>query len=275
MSEFLCTLQPVENSDLSRCLSVGRMACLQSGLGYDSTGLYPPHVTIIGFFKASGWQVECLSGLIHQRLASLWNCDIEVKEVVVTNKGHVLLDITAPAFADLAMNLAVDAAKLGLALRPKAANHLSLAEGRSAEECSCIAQQYIASLQSSTCRWEFVLSRLSYRSDLDQLRSGGSSHHFEDVLRLPVPMSKVGRGSFEEVRKLLELQQLVNPLHDQPLASSSTATPARSTARITRKRGGDELGSADPDLITPAKEAKALFASLPDTSNLLQVSRCT
>eukprot|EP00971_Amphidinium_carterae_P180850 3587499-Amphidinium_carterae.1 len=55
-AEYLCTLQPRKGSWLENDLLHCRGKCLRAGLGHDTTGLYPPHVTLVGFFKATSQQ---------------------------------------------------------------------------------------------------------------------------------------------------------------------------------------------------------------------------
>merc|ERR1719414_1587720 len=54
--EFLCTLQPRPHSDVEKWFASCREACRHQGYGLDATDLYPPHVTVTGYFTATEGQ---------------------------------------------------------------------------------------------------------------------------------------------------------------------------------------------------------------------------
>lgn len=204
-SEYLCTLQPPNSSALAQGLLSRRVACQQAGFELDATGLYPPHVSVTGFFKATQSQAAEICTIAATELAAVlapaalppdqWGSDggadvgsecVKVQQVVTTEGGHVLLDVVAPLISDFAQVLATQAARVGVHLRPKAVRHLSLASGRNPEERAGIARCYEDLLVGGCC-WDLVVSRLLFRSDVDKLRVGGDMHVFEELLRLKLP----------------------------------------------------------------------------------------
>lgn len=204
-SEYLCTLQPPSNSALAHGLLSRRVACLQAGFGLDSTGLYPPHVSVTGFFEATQKQAANVCKIVATELAAVLapaalppdhksidggadtrsEC-VKVQQVVTTEGGHVLLDVVAPLISNFAQVLSTQAALAGVHVRPKTVRHLSLASGKSPEQRVGIARLYEDLLVGGCC-WDLVVSRLSFRSDVEQLQTGGSMHVFEELLRLKVP----------------------------------------------------------------------------------------
>lgn len=205
-SEYLCTLQPFETSALACSLTRKRAACQQAGFLQDSTGLYPPHVSVTGFFKATQKQVVDLCLILTKELAATTAKAklrkvgvhsaaaegrpdmIKVNNIVTTDGGHVLLDVVAPKVAELATSVAVQAADIGAHVRPKAVRHLSLASGRNLEEQTGIANIY-QDLDISNCGWNLVVSQMLFRSDIETLQRDGTPHKFKDVLRLPIPQA--------------------------------------------------------------------------------------
>merc|ERR1719512_663740 len=69
--EFLCTLQPRPNSDVEKWFATCREACRLQGYGLDATDLYPPHVTVTGFFTATQGQALEVCALAAAELAEL------------------------------------------------------------------------------------------------------------------------------------------------------------------------------------------------------------
>mmetsp|Transcript_28082 Transcript_28082/g.70505 ORF Transcript_28082/g.70505 Transcript_28082/m.70505 type:complete len:332 (-) Transcript_28082:241-1236(-) len=211
-SEFLCTLQPPSASDFARGLLSRRAACRQAGFELDSTELYPPHVSVTGFFKATQNQAAEICAIISTELAaalapaalplnhegSSGRADassecVKVQQVVTTEGGHVLLDVVAPLITSFAQVLAKQAACVGVHVRPKAVRHLSLASGRSPEQRAGIARLYEGIVVGGCC-WDLVVSRLLFRSDLEKLRRDGDTHAFEEVLRVKLPCAAKAQG---------------------------------------------------------------------------------
>lgn len=210
-AEYLCTLQPPKASALGQGLCSRRAACQQAGLEPDATGLYPPHVSVTGFFKATREQAAEICKIAAQDLAAVLSpvaqapgdegdgtadvvteC-VEVRQVVTTEGGHVLLDVAAPLISGFAEALAAQAALVGVHIRPKAVKHLSLASGKSPEERASIARLHEDLLVGGGC-WDFVVGRLLFRSDVEKLREGGTEHIFEDLLRLKLPCAAKAAG---------------------------------------------------------------------------------
>jgi len=212
LAEFVCTLQPRAGSTLAARLARCREACQDLGLGLDETSLYPPHITVTGFFRASGEQAaricdlavalatsagfaakpeldgsrEEAEGAKHIDLTE-GRGDVQLLRVLSTDTGYVIADVFAPRVSRLAEELAQRSSRdLGVLLRPKAVKHISLASGRGPEEQARIVHIYGAQPLGGG-PWDLVVSKLVARSDLACLRRGGQMHQFEDILRLPLP----------------------------------------------------------------------------------------
>mmetsp|Transcript_120538 Transcript_120538/g.236930 ORF Transcript_120538/g.236930 Transcript_120538/m.236930 type:complete len:246 (-) Transcript_120538:29-766(-) len=230
-AEYLVTMQPVEGSLFAQSLLLKRAECRRAGLGNDSTGLYPPHVSVTGFFKATEQQVNQLLSIVGAEFAdairraraghiSLEDGQfVKVKQLLTTNGGHVILDIAAPAMSDFAASLAAKAARIGAHVRPKAVRHMSIAAGRHDQELHEIAKIH-QDLDMGECGWNLVVSRLLYRSDVESLQRDGKTHEFCDVLRLPIPRtSDVGWEAIYEPSN--QDEYIVPPwkeLHQTPFA---------------------------------------------------------
>lgn len=205
-SEYLCTLQPFETSMFARSLHSRRVACQRAGFGHDSTGLYPPHVSVTGFFKATQKQAKELCSILNTEFsgavaqsnlrafvqndgADESERSVKVNKLLTTDDGHVLLDVAAPMVAEVATNLAGQAARIGVHIRPKKVRHLSIASGRSVEEQAGIARIH-EDLDFGHCGWNLVVSRLLFRSDVETLHREGKPHAFGDLLQLPMPCAR-------------------------------------------------------------------------------------
>lgn len=186
-SEYLCTLQLPEGSRLAHVLNERRTICTAE-MGPDDTVLYPPHVTVTGFFVATPMQARQIVAVASKLVctAAAGAMDVEMRRVVSTDDGHVLLDVVAPGVASLAMALAAEAKQFGVLVRPKNVRHLSLAKRRSAAERERIVQLY-SSLPLGACSCELVVSQLLHRSTVDKLRLHGEAHAFSEMLRVHLP----------------------------------------------------------------------------------------
>lgn len=220
-AEYLCTLQPFENSVFAQSLLMKRAACRRAGYGQDKTCLYPPHVSVTGFFKATQRQAQELCALTVRELISAaarrrrsgqsgggWEKEpeghsVKVKRVISTEGGHVILDVAAPAVAELACTLAEQAASIGLHVRPKDVRHLSIAADRDAKERDGIAKLHEDIDFNCDCGWNLVVSRLLFRSDVETLRTDGTPHLFCDLLRFPVTQALQDPGAFTVAARTL------------------------------------------------------------------------
>jgi len=208
-ADFVCTLQPRPGSTLAAQFASCRRACQCLGLGVDETSLYPPHVTVTGFFRASDEQAARVCELAAELAASAslavrsegsreekaegqtsdlaeGRRDVQLLRVLSTDSGHVIADVVAFSVACLAAALAEKARAFGVQLRPKAVRHLSLASGRGSEEQASILSVYGA-LPLGGGPWDLVVSKLVEKSELACLRQTGQMHQFKELLRLPLP----------------------------------------------------------------------------------------
>lgn len=200
VSEYLCTLQPHGGSQLAQAVLACRASCELAGLDVDSAWLYPPHVSVTGFFTATPEQAKLVCGLARiemdyarQAIASEATTDgghikpIEVRRVLTTENGHVLLDVVAPAMSRLSAALAKRAVALGVNVRPKECRHMSLAAGREdPRQRRAIAELHETLPVEVYAGWELVVAKISKRSDVEALRREGRRHIFSDLLRVPI-----------------------------------------------------------------------------------------
>mmetsp|Transcript_167115 Transcript_167115/g.531537 ORF Transcript_167115/g.531537 Transcript_167115/m.531537 type:complete len:277 (+) Transcript_167115:120-950(+) len=193
-SEYLCTLQPCASSDLAQALLARRASCILAGYGVDATGLYPPHVSVTGFFTATREQASTFCELARRELEHAALRAVEARSVVATDGGHVLLDIIAPGAAEFSAALTAGAAALGVGVRPKTVRHLSLASCRGSDECAGIVALHEGLPSQGGAGWELVVSELTRRSDVEALRQEGRGHAFRDVLRLPLDAARRSAG---------------------------------------------------------------------------------
>lgn len=267
VAEYLCTLQPLEGSALANSLAELRARC-QEECQPDETGLYPPHVSVTGFFEATPEQAEDLRGAV-QELAALHAAregafDAQLRRIVSTECGHVLVDVWAPGVAALAQEIASWGARRGLRLRPKAVRHLSLASRRPPAERARIARLYEALPLDAPCALELVLSRVVRRSSPEQLRRHGCMHAFCDVLRWRLPggapraCATAPRCAVAPTRVQRRPQPQL-PMEGRGRASLCSEALAASAATPLRKRHSEPTAAEEALLrqITPVKLAKA------------------
>jgi len=286
--EYLCTLQPDESSAFAQALRRRRALCKEAGFDVDSTGLFPPHVSVTGFFSASARQAASVCDIVASELRRVaagsgggtanWQgpadaeagmCAPLVRGVVATPGGHVLLDVVAPRITELSQAVACRAVRLGIAVRPKAVRHLSLASGRTAEECKGISELYkdvFAAESMAACSWDLVVSRVVRRSDVDELRRSGQAHVFRDIVRLRLPSTQASVPAL--LSGIVEAggtdhRAFARPTGQPsagPMTPCDAATPQKrrhwpaeqaSATPLDSSRGADDGGE-----ITPVKVAK-------------------
>eukprot|EP00929_Paragymnodinium_shiwhaense_P046886 TRINITY_DN23838_c0_g1_i1.p1 TRINITY_DN23838_c0_g1~~TRINITY_DN23838_c0_g1_i1.p1 ORF type:complete len:1778 (-),score=399.41 TRINITY_DN23838_c0_g1_i1:81-5414(-) len=208
-ASLLINLQPAVGSSFHRLTydCRDRAAALY---GKDSTHLYPLHISATGFLEMSEGLVEALLRLLREALSQEFaKCDrIKVGKVICTPTGYVLYDIDAPAISGFARRLAEQGSwDLGVTIRPKAGNHISLACNRPDEgvrdlirkvyeptgEDSCeaeLAEELRASCHSAT--FDVVVSRLLSRGVFEDFEQTGP-HNFVEVARIPVCTDPAGK----------------------------------------------------------------------------------
>jgi len=280
-SEYLCTLQPPPGSAFERELLELRAVC-QRELFVDETGLYPPHVSVTGFFTASVEQAASICAIAVELAATRTTAGAaagltaEVRGVVATEDGHVLLDIAAPTVARLAEALAERAAALGVHIRPKAVRHLSLASGRPAAARRRVAELF-AGVRAGPCKLDLVVSKLLHRSDLEQLQVEGQAHSFGEVLRLPLcpGADRAARAALvaRAAPSAWFIDHVVTPMRKRRLESdlvppSGARTSADATAGLfgaSRVAGAVAL-QEEPE-VTPGKVAKTRAGAASGTGS--------
>lgn len=258
-SEFLCNLQFPDGSPLSLALRELREAC-RTELGTDATYLFPPHVSVTGFFTATAEQLGCFCQAARTLVSVCANslC-VDIRSIVSTQDGYVLFDISAPGVSELASTLTTMSDLFGLFVRAKAVRHLSLASTRTLAEQKRIVEIY-AGLPLGQCTMELVVSQCMQRSDSEMMRNQGSPHIFQELMRLP--LCKDGRS---------EVQPLVcgnihadTPLRRRPdaiaassicdVSSNDVCTEAQITP-LKRSKVNDEAEITSSDT-TPVKNAR-------------------
>lgn len=191
--EYIINLQPTRDSALQNFLYQKRAACAER-LGMDPTYLYPFHVSVTGFFKgtevAVAQVVELMRSTLEEELA-LQSEDagppVKVNHVLSTTDGYILLDVHAPVINTCAKKLSQKGTELGLRLRPKEVNHISLASGRDEPELQKEIQELYrdVDLVKDNATFDLVLSRVIRRSSFERLAQDGS-HKFEKLVRIKV-----------------------------------------------------------------------------------------
>lgn len=252
-SEYLCTLQFPPGSpwlqELERC----RCACFRD-LGPDETGMYPPHVSVTGFFSATPQQAELLCDKLRKLL--LQRAGIlpvqELRHLVSTPDGHVLFDVAAPGVAALSADLAAWARSIGVAVRPKAARHLSLASGRSPDEQLRVMELH-RHISIGPVHLNLVLSRLLNRSSLDDLASSGQAHLFLELLQLPLPdqrpqqlLSLKSDYAFTPLRKRKTLDGDDDGQHQAFIREITPAKPIKPAATESSSAVAEETEAKTP-----------------------------
>jgi len=248
LPEYLCTLQPPHGSALARKLAACRSSC-QRELGVDEASLYPPHVTVTGFFHATPQQVmrvcAALVRLVRERVQREGVLRTELRGTVSTGDGHVILDVSAPGVTELAAAWAAQAAPHGIRLRAKAVRHMSLGKGRSPPEQESIERLH-GDVPLGACELDLVIARLASRSDVPALRSQGRGHSFTELLRLSLPSGKA--------------HAVLDRLPIRAPAFADASTPVRK--RRGETHGGEELAAAevgcDSADVTPPKLARPM-----------------
>lgn len=152
----------------------------------DETGLYPPHVSVTGFFAATSQQAANICKAATESIAAQAEAGfhIEMRDVISTDSGYVLVDVFAPGVATFAVSLAAQAGTFGVHMRPKDVRHLSLASGRKPEEQSYI-KQLCSILLQGPCTFDFVVAMLLHRSQ--DCNREAKPHIFRELLRLHLP----------------------------------------------------------------------------------------
>lgn len=190
--KYLCTVQPSEGSPLAVALEKATSdSC--SCYGVDDTGLYPPHVTVTGFFVATYNQAERLcraATMLVEQKNLMGPLSVEVLGVLSTDDGYVILNVAAPGVAQLASALAVQGDVMGVHIRAKSVRHMSLARGRGVEDRARIVELYQNVLPTGICPFELVISQLVYRSSLEHLVARRQAHAFYELLRLPLSIRR-------------------------------------------------------------------------------------
>lgn len=292
-TQFLCTLQPRPGSELAQGFAACRTACQSLGIDVDETNLYPPHITVTGFFSATAEQAAqvcelatALAKELHLIVAQS-GCTaqteqpvpaVELVRVLSTDTGYVIADAAAPDVARLAKALSEKAGAFGLHLRPKAVKHVSLASGRETEEQACISHVYSA-LPLGFGPWDLVISQLLVKADVQTMSIDGVGHQFKELLRLPLGVGTppcTAAKAFHHNTKLvsvpLPLASITKPCaHVEQHHSGRTSgcrthlLPFAASTVTPMKRRPRSLPPCEPcedDLVTPPmKQTRAGSAS--------------
>jgi len=197
-ASYLVNLQPSPNSNFCKVIYERRAECAKI-FGADPSYLYPLHVSVTGFFEAYQSQVTALAEAMKQELHKEMEDSqkVAVGKVICTKTGYVLFDLQAKAVTAIAQRLGERSSReLGVHIRPKAVNHISLACNRPDEE----TREKIKAIYEpqedepggaeileayATASFDLVLSRLIIRSSFERMAEDGP-HKFTEVIRLPV-----------------------------------------------------------------------------------------
>mmetsp|Transcript_50430 Transcript_50430/g.100338 ORF Transcript_50430/g.100338 Transcript_50430/m.100338 type:complete len:333 (+) Transcript_50430:149-1147(+) len=233
-AEYLIMLQPSEASPLAQILDSQREACIRAH-GADETNLYPAHISLSGYFRATEAQAEGISRVL-QRLVEERTpkslCTTVRHTAATENDGYVILLVSAPGVKEIADELPTLPEAAGLHLRPKRLSHMSLAKGRSPEQQQQIMQLF-ERVQSGPAPMDLVFYRLMKRSDVQEFTHNGTPHQFQEVFRSPLQRVEAAEGE---------------PPKEQ-LAGSASCTPKTSprsvaSTAVTTDSGKTSLASA-------------------------------
>mmetsp|Transcript_1027 Transcript_1027/g.1604 ORF Transcript_1027/g.1604 Transcript_1027/m.1604 type:complete len:303 (+) Transcript_1027:76-984(+) len=277
VSEYLCTLQLPEGSPLKQELLACRSAVAKELLA-DETGLYPPHISVTGFFSATPEQADAICCSLREILASshrrCGSLQVEFRQIVCMSGGHVLVDVHAPELAVLAAKLAEKANELGVrGVRPKGVRHLSLASQRSPDEQQRVTLLHAALEQGYRPSWgqvghslELVLARLDSRSNLERLRRDGQAHIFHEVLRIPVETRCAMPGARDKLHRLeVRLPRRLELAPDVAVLDAVTPVRKRTMELIFTSDGqsGEEITPPKFARFDGAPPGKPLHQDLP------------
>lgn len=191
IGEYILNLQVSPDSAYSKYLYRKRAKCAEL-FGKDPTYLYPLHISVTGFFETTRGKVDQLIALIFELLSEelsemRGSEPVAVKECLSVAAGYVLQDVEAPCITAMANTLSLRAKELGISIRGKAVNHISLAAGRDSPELRAQIQDHYCENEEirSGATFELVLSRRYFRSSFDRLELDGP-HGFKEVARIPV-----------------------------------------------------------------------------------------
>jgi len=131
-NSYLVNLQPTQGTDFHRVIYQLRKETADR-FGTDPTHLYPLHVSVTGFFEAYDSQVEPLIKAMRELLKQ--SCEgqraVTLGQVICTKTGYVLFDMQAESITAFSQCLGERSSReLGVHIRPKAVNHISLACNR-------------------------------------------------------------------------------------------------------------------------------------------------
>lgn len=257
-AEYLCTLQPRGCTRLADELGACRRRCT-SELGQDQTGLYPLHVSVTGFFRATRLQLVQARSLLSELFsAGARNLHIEGHKIVVTSDGYVLIDVHAPGVAELARVFASRAADIGMHVRPKDVRHLSLASGRSPEE-QLRVKEFFSGVPLGAFGMDLVLARLVRRASVPEASAAAAAHDFVEELRLPLPGSDILTGAGPAPSSEAKLDHISTPIRKRPCQDSPLRRFKRRTAHASLEGSYVAAAAATTELeedITPAKAPK-------------------
>eukprot|EP00747_Dinoflagellata_sp_TGD_P146145 gnl/TRDRNA2_/TRDRNA2_176658_c0_seq3.p1 gnl/TRDRNA2_/TRDRNA2_176658_c0~~gnl/TRDRNA2_/TRDRNA2_176658_c0_seq3.p1 ORF type:complete len:434 (+),score=67.13 gnl/TRDRNA2_/TRDRNA2_176658_c0_seq3:66-1304(+) len=253
LAEYLVTLQPPDGSSLAEQLHSCRSVC-KAVHGVDEALLYPPHVSVTGFFTATEEQAagvcEVLGKLLS--LAAPGSLVVEILRALVTDDGHVLLDVRAAGIANLAERLSAEMKPKGVNVRPKDVKHMTLAKGRSQLERERIVELF-RDVMVGPCDCDLVVARLRSRSDVRRMCSCGEAHGFDELMRLRLQSFPVGMADDATPR----------PLRKRPLIIDTSEVAACQEEGSSTPPKGDR---AEPRTCMPPSPKIARKASSPECS---------
>ncbi|CAE8589137.1 unnamed protein product, partial [Polarella glacialis] len=231
-ASYLVNLQPAPGTDFHQVIYNARNRAGEL-YGPDPTYLYPLHISVSGFFEATGNLVPDLVAGMRELLTRELRKDhrIETGKVICTKTGYVLFDMQAPAITNFSQNLNTWSEEtLGVHIRPKAVNHISLACNRpdpaSRENIRAIYEPSVDDPTGSECAaalktatFDLVLSKLLQRASFENFERDGP-HTFQEIARIRVepPLVVPRRTSFSELPPEEERSSRV-PAH--PFADAS------------------------------------------------------
>jgi len=154
-------------------------------------------VSVSGFFQATESEMRAIIKKVDDLVQRGFEDEnpIRIGDVICTDTGYVLLDVRAPAISRLAKTLGeMCSRELGVHIRPKAVNHISLACNRSELHTRDAIKQLYSRCNElekakTGVKFDLVLSKLLRSSTFERFEQDGG-HQFAQMARIPVNYSR-------------------------------------------------------------------------------------
>jgi len=268
--EYIINLQPSAGSPFATDLYAKRKQTAEL-FGRDPSYLYPLHVSVTGFFESNKPTIQAVAQAMREtlseELSEIREQAVEALDILSVNAGYVLQDLKAPAITCFAKSLSARCKDLGVTVRPKAVNHITLAMARpDAEVRRKIQDIYATDVDKlkSQATFDVVLSRRTFRGSFDRIDVDGP-HQFKEVARICCSTAPLNKEAWGETGK--SEQSPAKTEHEAsgyPSAGSgSGSAPLDKMEQINEEdtdlsRAATPMALNEEDTVTQSKSAPAL-----------------